>query len=558
MLVQIAEAGFLPAAKGVIGQRNRDWHVDPDHADIHARREVARGIAIAGKDRGAVAIFMVHRHFQRFFIGLGADSRQDRTKDLFAIDLHVGGDMVKEMRADKIAVLIALQVEVPPIDHQLCTLRHAGFHQLEDIGLGRSGDDRAVINVIARGVRADFQLFDPRDQFRDQRIGCRFAHRDRDGDCHATLAGRTVARADQSVSRLVQIGIGHDDHVVLCTAEALHALPVGAAAPIDIFRDRGGAHKANGLNGFIVQNRINRFLVAVDDLKHAIRQTGFLEQLGQHQRHARVALGGLEDEGVAAGKGRAHFPQRDHRGEVERGDARRHAQRLAHRIHVDAGACAVGELALQHLGGPDAIFDHFQPALNVAFGIRNGLTMLAAQGLGQLVHVLVDQADHGHHHPAALLRVGGGPGDLCGGGIGHGGIQLCLAGQRYLRLHFTRCGVIDIGETPRCAFDMFAVDPMGQFLHSALQLFNWPHHSLAKMCLKGAISQKRFAFLQSRRRLEWIGMTCAFFWRWRGPKACRGLERLCGWTRPRSGAGFNGLRSPCRRASLPNRRKATR
>src|SRR5882724_10426648 len=37
MLVEIAEARLLPAAKGVVSDRHRDRHVDADHADIHFR-----------------------------------------------------------------------------------------------------------------------------------------------------------------------------------------------------------------------------------------------------------------------------------------------------------------------------------------------------------------------------------------------------------------------------------------------------------------------------------------------------------------------------------------
>src|SRR6185312_13528482 len=51
VLVEVAEAGLLPAAEGVIGDRHRDRHVDADHADIDLGREVARGVAVAGEDR---------------------------------------------------------------------------------------------------------------------------------------------------------------------------------------------------------------------------------------------------------------------------------------------------------------------------------------------------------------------------------------------------------------------------------------------------------------------------------------------------------------------------
>src|SRR5437588_3919485 len=49
VLVEIAEAGFLPTAKRVVGDRHRDRHVDADHADIDAGSKIARGIAVAGK-----------------------------------------------------------------------------------------------------------------------------------------------------------------------------------------------------------------------------------------------------------------------------------------------------------------------------------------------------------------------------------------------------------------------------------------------------------------------------------------------------------------------------
>src|SRR5512139_4014311 len=49
VLVEIAEAGLLPAAERVVGDRHRDRHVDADHADIYFGSEVARGVAVAGE-----------------------------------------------------------------------------------------------------------------------------------------------------------------------------------------------------------------------------------------------------------------------------------------------------------------------------------------------------------------------------------------------------------------------------------------------------------------------------------------------------------------------------
>src|SRR5436190_24340318 len=61
MLVEIAETGFLPAAKRVVGDRHRDRHVDADHADIDAGSKIARGIAVAGEDRDAIAVVVIGR-----------------------------------------------------------------------------------------------------------------------------------------------------------------------------------------------------------------------------------------------------------------------------------------------------------------------------------------------------------------------------------------------------------------------------------------------------------------------------------------------------------------
>jgi hypothetical protein len=55
----------------------------------------------------------------------------------------------------------------------------------------------------------------------------------------------------------------------------------------------------------IVEDGVDRLLVAVDDVEDALGQAGLDHQFGQAHGHRRVALGRLQDEGVAAGDGRA-------------------------------------------------------------------------------------------------------------------------------------------------------------------------------------------------------------------------------------------------------------
>ena len=101
-------------------------------------------------------------------------------------------------------------------------------------------------------------------------IGGLLADGHRDRDRHAAFAGRAVAGADQRIDGLVHVGVGHDDHVVFRAAEALHAFAGRAAARVDVLGDRGRADEADGLDVAIIEDGVDRFLVAVDDIEDAV------------------------------------------------------------------------------------------------------------------------------------------------------------------------------------------------------------------------------------------------------------------------------------------------
>src|SRR5579875_1639650 len=61
VLVEVAEPGALPAPERVVRDRHRDRHVHTDHPDLHARGEVAGGVAVTGEDGHAVAVFVLRR-----------------------------------------------------------------------------------------------------------------------------------------------------------------------------------------------------------------------------------------------------------------------------------------------------------------------------------------------------------------------------------------------------------------------------------------------------------------------------------------------------------------
>ncbi len=137
-----------------------------------------------------------------------------------------------------------------------------------------AGDERAHLDAVVES-RADLELLELALQRIDQRIG-RVAHRNGHRDRHAALAGRAIGRADQRARRILGVGVGHHDHVVLRAAQRLHALAVRRGRAIDVFGDRRRADEADGADARIREQRVHGFAIAVDDVEHAVRQAGLL------------------------------------------------------------------------------------------------------------------------------------------------------------------------------------------------------------------------------------------------------------------------------------------
>ena len=204
--------------------------------------------------------------------------------------------------------------------------------------------------------------------------------------------------------------------------------------------------EADRLDIGVCQDSVHGFLVAVGDVEDAGGQASLQ---GKAPPAASARWGRARrasDEGVAASDGGGGLPERDHGREVERRDARHHAQRLAHGIHVDARAGQVREVALHEMRNADGELDHLQPALNVAEAVRNRLSMLGRKQLGQRLHFLGDDFEELHHHAGAALRVLRGPGGLGGLGVGDDLRDLGRAGEGNARLNLARMRSVNVRE----------------------------------------------------------------------------------------------------------------
>jgi hypothetical protein len=308
----------------------------------------------------------------------------------------------------------------------------------------------------------DLQRLRALGELRDDAVGG-LADQHCDADRHAALAGRAVRRADQRIDGLVEVGVGHHDHVVLRAAERLHALAVARAGLVDVLRDRRRADEAQRLHVGVAEQRIDRDLVALHDIEDAVRQAGLLQQLGHQQRRRRVALARLQHEAVAAGERDRVHPHRDHHREVERRDAGDDTERLAQGPVVDAGRDLVGEVALQQLRDAAGELDDVDPTCDLALRVGEDLAVLGGDHRGQRVAVLLQQLEELQHHASAPQRRQVGPGRKGRARGLHGGIDLFDRGERDLARDVAGRRVVDRLAAPALAGDAAPVDEMTDF-----------------------------------------------------------------------------------------------
>ena len=197
----------------------------------------------------------------------------------------------------------------------------------------------------------------------------------------------------------------------------------------------------------MIENGVDHFLVAVHHLADAFGKTCLDKQFCKPHRQAWVTFAWLDDEGITRRNRGAAHPQRDHAGEVERRNACTNANRLAHRIDVDAGASPLSIFALQHMWNAAAKFDDFKPALDIALTVGDNLAVFGRQHMRQIVHIGLDQPFEFKHHPRTPLRVGHRPSRLRRQCRLHRTVKHYGIAQCDLRLHCTIIWIEHITKT---------------------------------------------------------------------------------------------------------------
>src|SRR3546814_360070 len=118
---------------------------------------------------------------------------------------------------------MALQLEAATVDDQFSAFINALLNPALDLRLVRGRDDWTVM-CFRIGGNADAQGVHRGDQLFAQCVGGLFTHRRHDWQRHAALARRTERSARKIVHHLIEVGVGHDDAMILRAAHGLYAL----------------------------------------------------------------------------------------------------------------------------------------------------------------------------------------------------------------------------------------------------------------------------------------------------------------------------------------------
>lgn len=156
------------------------------------------------------------------------------------------------------------------------------------------------------------------------------------GKGHATLTSSSESGCGDVLGSKVQIAVGHDNGVVVRTAEGLDALAMAYAGVLDNVSYWRRTNKRNSVDTRVNQNVLNTAAVPRKHVKDAVGKSGLFVELRGEERSGRRRRCWLKNEGIPSSNGQRVHPHRDHGWEVERADTRDDADWLTGGVDVDS------------------------------------------------------------------------------------------------------------------------------------------------------------------------------------------------------------------------------
>jgi hypothetical protein len=338
------------------------------------------------------------RHVERRVQRIDAHEAQDGPEDLLARDRHLRRDAVEDRRPEEPALL--RHVRLAAVERDLGAFLDALRDVREDAPAMVLGDERTHLRAARRAV-ADPQRARAVDEAVAQ-PSVAVADRQDDRSRQAALPGAAEGRLEDRAERALPVRVGHHDEEVLRAAERLDALPVEGRGAVHVLRHGARADEGDAADERVREQRVDRLLPAVHEVQDAGREARVVDQLEDELLAEGDLLAGLADERVPARDGERHEPQRHHRREVERRDAREDAERLAEARAVDPARDVLEDLALEQRGRARGDLDALDPAPDAPARLLDRLAVLARDRARELLGVAVEQVLQLEEAPRAL------------------------------------------------------------------------------------------------------------------------------------------------------------
>ncbi len=230
--------------------------------------------------------------------------------------------------------------------------------------------------------------------------------------CRALLARVAEGGGDDRGDRVVEVGVGVDDHAVLAAHLGDHPLDVALRVrrlrrgPDDLEPDRARSGKRDQVHARVADEGGAGLAEAGEQSERLGGNAGGMKRLNQHQGAGGGLLGRLEHHRVACGeRGRGH-PGRDREREVPRRDHRRDpARHAAHRVALARDLYQLlAPLELHR--SLRVVGEEVDRLADVGVGLRPRLRALPHFECGELWPAGPQDSGRGAQHLGAL---GGGP-----------------------------------------------------------------------------------------------------------------------------------------------------
>ena len=381
---------------------------------------------VAAKHGRRQTEFVVIGHSDGFLNPVHTHDGFDRGKRLFAVNRHLGRDMVQQRRRHQRVGGFAAADQRGALGQRIVNQRIAMRHRRHvDHGTQHNRPFARVAQRQALGLRG---------QLGDKLVSHRRIDHDAFGG-HADLPriGKSAKRGSGHGSVDISI-VQHQKRRF--SAQFQHGLleVLGAGLRNDL-ADAGGAgevdaaHRRMRHHGFDHRAGIGRGIG--DKVDHTGRKTGFLQRFNDQSMRGGADFRAFENHRVAASQRRGNRPHRQNDGRVPRRNAQHHASRLTHRQGQVAGHIRRDHFATDLRRDGGGFQQHASGQMHVEAGPDAGGTGFSGHGGGKRFAFGFQRLCRFHQQRTSLARNHGGPGRKgFGGGVYRRSGVVCRGGGR--------------------------------------------------------------------------------------------------------------------------------